>query len=64
LLLVEAVLVAAAFGGFDDDLEKLVAGLGGAGGALGSLFGEGLECEQSVNRGGGLLGEQGLGNRD
>ena len=43
LEVVEAVFVAAAFGGFDDDLEKLVAGLSDAGGALGAFFGEGLE---------------------
>ena len=40
---VETVFVAAAFGGFDDDLEKLVADLGDAGGGLGAFFGEGLE---------------------
>jgi len=42
LFFVEAVLVAAAFGGFDDDLEKLVVGFG-AGGAFGAFLGEGLE---------------------
>jgi hypothetical protein len=53
LEVVEAVLVVGTFGGFDDDLEELVAGFGDAAGGFVTLFGERLEA--------GGVDEAGLG---